>query len=246
MLFFYIDLQKTGFMKLKLFVIVQLLILTNIFAQYGDNGFSISANFSYTTTSRLFLFPNSIDKVLRNQSLPLDDILSYSAEIRYRIYEDLVLGLSVEYITKSEFGKNLTAGASRIDVDDGYKVFPIELTAYYILPFSTENFKFYMGGGGGIYIGEHVRKFGDVAVTNDTREFAYGIHASVGMEYMVVDFFSVRGEMKFRDPEFEMKSKYNKETTEYQGRIITLPSKPFDSKVNIDGIVFTVGAVFHF
>ena len=193
----------------------------------------------------MFLYPNSLDPFLRNSNIGLDDIFSYSSEIRYGVTEVFVVGLSIEYLQKKEFGRNLTIGTQRIEVEDGFRVYPIELSVYYILPFSTEYFKFFMGGGGGIYIGEHLRKFGDAEVTNVSRKFAYGIQVGVGMDYMITDYFSVRGELKFRDPEFEMTSKYSSKTINYFGTTYILSNEQFDSKVNIDGITFMAGIVFH-
>ena len=123
---------------------------------------------------------------------------------------------------------------------------PIEFTVYYFIPYSTEDFKFFMGGGLGIYLGEHIRNFEDVEVENVSRDFAWGIHGRMGMDYMITDFFSVRGEMKFRDPEFKMESRYTKESFTYRNFVVNLPEESFPSKINIDGMVFTFGVVLHF
>ncbi len=222
----------------------------SVFARYSAGKFAVSVNANYTTSSKLYLFPNAIDPFLRNQNIPLEDIYSYSVEVRYAFNESIALGLGTELIERTEFGKNITvtgpAGITRLEIEDGFRMFPIELTLYYIMPFSTEQFKFFMGGGGALYIGEHIRKFGTASVSNESRKFAYGIHVSAGMEYMITDYFSVRGETQFRDPEFEVTSKYNSKEILYNGNTYIIPNDTFDSEINIDGVTFTLGAVIHF
>ena len=77
-------------------------------------------------------------------------------------------------------------------------------------------------------------------------ELGYGIQVSLGMDYLVYNFVSVRGEMRFRDPSFENRSKYNKDLVTYEGRTYQLTNKEVDSEININGITFRIGAVFHF
>jgi len=134
----------------------------------------------------------------------------------------------------------------RITVEDGFKLIPVELSLYYMLPFSTELFKFLIGGGAGYYLGEQVRKFADVEVKNISRKTAYGIHVIISMDYFVFENVSLRTEMKFRDPQFIVKSEYTKNETIYNGREINLPQSSFDSKINLDGVTFILGAAFHF
>jgi outer membrane protein W len=237
---------------MKRIVIILCLISCGSFlsAQYAPGKFAVSVNANYTTSSKLYLFPNAIDPFLRNQNIPLEDIYSYSAEVRYAFNESIAIGLGTELLERTEFGKNITvagpSGITRLEIEDGYKMYPIELTLYYIMPFSTESFKFFMGGGGAVYIGEHIRKFGNASVSNQSREFSYGIHVSAGMEYMITEYFSVRGETQFRDPEFEMTSKYDNTEVLYNGSTYTIPDDTFESEINIDGVTFTLGAVFHF
>ncbi len=232
-------------LKIKLLIIFSLfLIQSKTFPQYNGNNFSLSLSASYTTTAKLFLHPNSPDIGIRNQFIPFQDILSYSSQLRYRISEPVILGLRVEYVSKSVSGRNLQNPF--YIVDDGFKVIPVELTVYYFLPFSTGDFKFYMGGGFGIYIGEQTRKFGDVEISNVKRDFAFGLQVETGMDYMIWNFLSAKFEMRFRDPEFEVKSKYDNEIVHYKGRTIKVSNEPFDSKVNINGITFTLGLVYQF
>jgi hypothetical protein len=219
-------------------------------AQYADKNFGITFFGSYTTSAKLFLYPYSSDDILRNTSFPIEDIFNGGFDFRYRFSSRMIAGLSVEYIRGIATGRNLTVlssgGTMTIEVEDGFSVAPVELNLYYLLPFSTETFKFMMGGGAGIYFGNHLRNFSDVSVTNSNRKFSYGIQVSVEMDYLISEFLAVRTGMKFRDPQFTLESKYNKRQADYQGIIITIPNEKFDSKVNIDGVTFSLGLVYLF
>jgi hypothetical protein len=233
-------------------IIIFLVVLTNISlqAQYGDHAFGLSFNYNFTTTSKLFLYPNAEDPFLRDQYIPIDDITSYSAELRVGITEEFAIGLSGEYMNAVNNNSRLVlggpAGSNMVNIQDGFEVYPVELSAYYIMPFSTEQFYFYIGGGLGLYFGNHVRNFGGTNVTTIRQDLGYGIQVSTGMDYLATDFFSVRGELKFRDPQFDMQSKYSKTEVIINGRTYQLNNDVFDSKVNINGITFSIGIVLHF
>ena len=65
------------------------------FAQANGKDFGISFNLNYTTTSKLFLQPDSPDLILRGVHQTLDDIYSYSIDVRYQALESIILGISV-------------------------------------------------------------------------------------------------------------------------------------------------------
>jgi outer membrane protein W len=219
------------------------------FGQYNGNDFAIALSYRYTTTSKIFLSPNSADPFLRRTNRPLEDIFSYAGEIKYRLMESIVLGLNIESIKGTEqvdirnFGIQIN---EKINAEDGYKVIPIEFSIYYHLPFSTEHWKFYMGGGFGYYWGDYIRNFNGISVSNLERDFAYGIQVAVGMDYMINNFSSVKFEMRFRDPEIETTSKYSSDTFMVNGRVIRIRQETFISKINIDGATFSLGAAIHF
>jgi hypothetical protein len=238
-------------MNFKFLLLFLLFPLIEIFPQYDGNNFSLGVNAVYTTTARLYLSPNSSDPTIRNNYFPMEDIINPAFEIRYRLTEKIIIGFGSEYMEKTKRGRNLTVftqggQTQTIEVDDGFRLIPFELTVYYLIPFSTEDFKFLMGGGGGYYFGEHVRNFGDANVKNESRKSAYGIHVLVGMDYMLRDNISLRFEMKFRDPQFNITSKYSSLKVNYRGRIVTVPQETFPSKINVDGVTFLLGAAFHF
>jgi hypothetical protein len=227
-----------------------ILFAAPLYSQFHENNFGISINAVYTTSADIFLNPNSSDIVVRNKPFVVVDILNPSLDIRYKFNEWFILGLNIEYMQKSAVGPNLTVFlGNRIvvfEVEDGFRVIPIELTAHYLFPFSTDRFIFMMGGGMGYYRGKFTRKFSDVDLSIQQRQVAIGIHVSASMDYMPLEFFSIRFEMKFRDPQYNVTSKYNKTIVIYQGEEIQLHDDAFETKVNVNGVTFILGAVFHF
>lgn len=218
-------------------------------AQYSENQYGLFLSANYTTTARLFLNPNSIQKVIREENIEVEGVYSGAIELRYRFNDDIMIGLGTEYVEHTSELRNVIGfppTLAGLDVQEGFKMIPIEISGYYFVPFSTEDFKFYMGGGLGIYFGTYIRKVGSAEVENVSSEFSWGIHGRLGMDYMITDYFSVRGEMKFRDPEFENESKFTESAISYRGTVINLPQQPFPTKVNIDGMTFALGAVLHF
>ena len=214
------------------------------FSQYRDNDFSIATNFSFNTTAKIFLTPDAESILDQNYNFGIENFYSYSTELRYRASEDLIFGLSIEYMNGSGKGRNLTS--NQFIVTDGFEIYPIEFSIYYFLPFSTEDFKFYMGGGVGIYTGKRTRSFGDISFEDVDNETGFGIQVSTGLDYLVFDFLSVRGELRFRDPDFRVTNKYDNDIVNYEGRQYRVPTGNISSKVNMDGITFRAGAVYHF
>jgi outer membrane protein W len=233
------------------YLIISLLLLTSYAnAQFGSKRFSIGVNGVYTTTARIYLNPNSSDPVLRNYAFEIADIINPALDFRYRITDDIIIGVGTEYMKATASGPNLTAFSGNstvtINVNDGFLLIPVEISGYYLLPFSTEKFKFLMGGGAGYYYGEHIRDFGDASVSTVNRDFAYGIQVSVSMDYMIRDDITVHSEMKFRDPQFKVKSAYNKLEVNYENQTILLAQKTFDSKIDVDGVTFILGFSYLF
>lgn len=236
-------------MNIKIAVVVIITSSLNAFAQFNGT-FGISVNGVYNTSARIYLSPYSSDIILRNNSFIIENIFNPSVDFRYKLSETIIVGFNTEYMRTTSTGPNLTVflgnSTATVNVEDGFQLIPLELSAYYLLPFSTERFKFLMGGGMGYYIGSHIRKFGDVEVSNAERKAAYGIHVSISMDYLIKEFISVRSEMKFRDPQFTVKSKYSKKEVNYNAHVIRLAQDSFDSKINVDGVTFILGLAFHF
>lgn len=227
---------------------LSLLISTSVLAQV--NRFSITLSGNYTTSAKVYLYPNASDPGIRNSSFIIEDIFNAGAEVKYSLTSDLLLGFNVEYISKTQKENNLTVisngNTETIPVDDGFEVIPFELSLYYKLAFSTTMFRFYMFGGSGFYYGNHIRKFGDASISNIKRKFAYGIHVGILTEYLLLSNLSINGGMKFRDPQFTVTNRYNNKEVNFEGRTVFIPQDEFDSKINIEGILFFLSVSYHF
>jgi hypothetical protein len=73
------------------------------------------------------------------------------------------------------------------------------------------------------------------------KEAEFCIHVSASVDYVPISFAVVRFQMKFRDPQFTVSSRYDQQEIEYQGHIVTLPGETFETKINMDGITFMLG-----
>ena len=237
-------------MRISIIIIFHILFYIPALCQYNGNDISIGIYGFYTTSASVFLNPNASDIVVRNGSFLIEDIWNPGVDIRFRVSEPLILGLNIEYIriTRSAPNLNVFLGGSVVTliVDDGFKLIPVELSAYYLLPFSTEGFKFLMGGGLAYYNGEFIREIGETEVKNITKEAAFGIHVSISMDYVPINDVAIRFQMKFRDPQFTVSSQYEQQEIEYEGNVIILPEGSFNTKINLDGITFMLGAAFQF
>ena len=233
--------------KFFLIVIFYILFSAGTFAQFSTGNLGIAVNAVYTTSVDIFLNPNSSNSEVRNKSFTLENIWNPGIDIRYRFTSEFILGLNIEYVKKTATVPNLTAFVGNqvlvFEVEDGFSAIPIELTAHYYFPFSTEDFKFMMGGGVGYYIGQFIRKFQEVELEMIQRKFALGLHVSASIDYIIIENLSARFEMKFRNPQYTITSKYSQTEVTYQGNIIQLPENPFDTKVDINGLTFILGFV---
>lgn len=218
------------------------------YSQFNDKRLSIGINGVYTTTAQIFLNPNSSDPVIRNTSFELTDIFDPAIDIRYRITDEIILGLGTEYMKATAGGGNLTIISGNltenIEITDGFLLIPIEFSGYYILPFSTERFKFLMGGGAAYYYGKHIREFGNAGISTVKRDIAYGIQVSISMDYLLSNDLTIHTEMKFRDPQFKLESAYDNQEINYNGNAIFIEQKTFNSKINVDGVTFILGVSF--
>lgn len=218
-------------------------ISKSLIAQYNISDFSISTNFSYNTTAKIFLTPNAEHVLDQNKYFEIEGIYSYSIELRYRLNESILFGLSAEYMMESGKGRNLSSNL--FVVKDGFELVPIELSIFYFLPFSTEDFKFFMGGGIGFYTGKRTREFGTAKFVDVKNDLGYGIQVNVGMDYMIFNNLSLRGELRFRDPDFKITNKYDSKIVVYEGRTYSVQDNNIISKLNLDGITFRIGFAFH-
>lgn len=191
----------------------------------------ISIKIVYLNSSKIFIYPDSPDLLLRKKNIPIDDIWGLGVEYRknFKDYK-FNLGLNLEYLQKVI--KNSTFKS-----DDGFWTIPIELTGYFYLPLGIEKWNIFMGAGLGAYIGGRNLKQDQKPTYNKNQKPGFGIHVIGGLDYFLLKEFGLRFELKFRDLYFNTTNKFE------NGDIY--PDE-FQSKVNADGMILSLGIVYNF
>jgi hypothetical protein len=195
-----------------------------------------------TTRTSLFLNPNAPDPVSRAQALDLTDFFGSGIEIKYFFPgSSLALSVSADYLRFREPNPISVSFRTAIPAEDGYVAIPVEATGYFIIPASGQTVKVFIGGGVGVYFGRRQYSLAGVeAPVTDTRP-GFGIHVLGGVSYRFTDWFSLVGEMKFRDLQFHSTNTFHVSRIPFQESFIAVSQTPFESSVQTDGIVFQLG-----
>jgi hypothetical protein len=224
-----------------------LFILAPAAAPAQEHPYSLGLFGTFISSSKLFHHPDDPDQIIRSQFLPLDDIFSAGFDLR-RNFEQFraQVGLSAEYISKTEVVYIPLSSTVSIPSEDGFTAIPIELSGYFLIPLGDTKLQIYMGGGGGIYLGTRTYRLGETEAPTVERNTGYGIHVLSGVEYWLKPGLSLRSDVKFRDIQFETINRFESLTTTYLGRTILLDQTPLQSRVSIDGMTLTLGIAVHF
>lgn len=232
----------TGRSVCAVLAILCMMWIQDAFAQEGN--FSVALKANLTTSSRLFTDPNSPDVFERSQYLVIEDFFGYGVEVRYQLPEsNIALGFSADYIRATN-DRSVTIVSTIVPIEDGYRVIPIELTGYFLIPLSGPTFGVYMGGGAGAYFGNRLHRVGDTEAPTTSTERGFGIHVLGGVSYRFTGWFSLEAEMKFRDLQFQTTNRFASSTVMYKGVVISVDQ--LDASVHTDGVVFQLGTVFNF
>lgn len=223
---------------------VLVLLTVNTFRGKAADGIvTITAKATLTTSSQIFIHPDSPDPIEQNLFVPLENEFGGGVEIKYTFLQmNLAVSLSAEYIATSFSGQS----TSGLPLEDGYRVVPVELTAYFIVPISGPELKIFMGGGGGAYVGERTYRLAGVEAPSVGSRTGFGIHVLGGASYNLTPALAVTGEMKFRDLQFDTANAFQSSHLFYNGRIVEVGTEPFSSRVHTDGVVFNLGVAFSF
>jgi len=216
----------------------------------GDGEGSLCLRATYITSARIYHAPHSSDEILRNEYAAVKGMASYGGEIRYHIPSSFIeIGIGTEYLSTTRSGQfSLVSGSDAylFPTNEGFTLVPIEVSAHVILPFSGEQIRLTMGGGTGFYFGRRTLRVADVDVPTEKTAFGFGIHVQTGIDYLLTKKLAFRGEIKFRDPQFEITNRNDTMVLYHQGRFISVEQTEIFSRINIDGIAFTLGIVYYF
>lgn len=228
-----------------------LLLVTALAApplQAGEARFTLIAKGNLTTSSQLFVNPDAVDLPARGQSVPITNSFGFGAELRYRFSEtNIALGISADYIRAHTSTDIAAFPSTTIRVDDGYTVVPVELTGYFVIPFSGETFGIFIGGGPGLYFGRRIYRIGDTeAGVSGNPVPGFGIHVLTGVRYRVEGPFEAVFEMKFRDLQFRSENAFASSPIRASNVLINVGTQPFSARTQTDGVVFQLGIAFSF
>ena len=209
---------------------------------YGqENTVAVVLRGNFTTGSELFPDAESADPVARAHSFTLNSIPGVGLEIRYTLPRtNVAVGLSADYLRAGN-SLQIPGLPSSVPAEDGFLVIPVELTGYFLLPFSGSSFGVYMGGGVGGYFGRRIYRIADVEAQPLSQGQGFGIHVLGGVLFRISGILALLGEMKFRDVQFESTTAFPLSQTIYNGIPVTLDREPQVSIVHVDGIVFQIG-----
>jgi len=212
----------------------------------GEKNLSAILRGNYTTTSKVFFSPNAATQEQRGQYFELEGIAGGGVELRYHWPgESFFLSFSIDYLTKSreQLQPVVFAPQRRVPVTEGLRLIPVELGVHTFIPLGSETMRLSMGGGISAYAGERILRVARVDAAMQNKPLKVGIHIASGFEYQVYSGLWLRGDMKFRDPELRTASRFTQSEAEYEGLIIPLPQGELSSRINVDGLAFSLGVV---
>ena len=122
---------------------------------------------------------------------------------------------------------------------------PLELGIKWLLPVSTDNFKLYIGGGGGIYFGDRTRTMQNLVSSNIEKTPGFSLNILSGIGYYIARNISVNFELKFREASFDIESKYNSNIININGTQYSITT-PFYTRFNVDGVRISAGLKYQF
>ena len=199
--------------------------------------------------------PRSADPIEREATINLNGGYGYGAELNYEppLFDlGLVFYLSTEYFRSrtNELVMRLTnvENTAQVRINEDYSIIPVEAGIKWSLPVSTDNFKIYIGGGGGIYFGDRTRTMQDLTSYNIGKQAGFSLNILSGLEYYIARNLSANFELKFRDvleASFEAESAFNKNVMIINGTQYGIES-PFYTKFIVDGVRLSAGLKYQF
>ncbi len=214
-------------------------------AQTGEWNLSAVVRGVLITSSKIYPNPNNPSFDLRIVNTPFTSVTGFGGEIRIqRFGTSYFLYLSAEVLSEVRSEQKLDGSINpprRVPVDEGYRMIPLELGGHVYVPVGSQSWKLSMGGGIGAYHTERVYSIAGVSSQPVGNRFGFGIHVSINTEYVILPRVSVMVGIKFRDPEVDVRNKFNAASTRYDNIVIPLPQGEFPSRINVDGMTLSAG-----
>jgi hypothetical protein len=217
---------------------VLLLFATTVHAQDRPN--AVALQWNVVASSRIFTSPLSRDPVLRNTTTDIG--VSYGWNISYA--RDLTAASSLQLSLEYNPGAMESTDHYRTQFEDGYRLYAGEALGVFRLPVSGETFVLFIGGGGGLYWGTRTFSIAGIASRSVSTRTSFGIVTTFGMEYHVFPALSLKGELRFRDPQVTTENVFDQPSVVSNGVSYPLETTPFSSRINGNGNIYALGVVF--
>jgi len=206
---------------------------------------SVAAKGSYTTSTRFLYNVDRPDVFIDDKYFSYN--FGFGLDVRMLAFsDDILIGINVEKIktleqtTETVYGNGLSYD---IPVTEGFVVYPIELSGYFVIPFSSDDARVYLGGGIGWYFGERIYSIAGAHAATLNSPSGFGIHVLTGADVRITSTIAVRGELKFRDPQFDSVNQFKETSTTYNGLKVLLDPATSTTRVNLNGITYGLGLV---
>lgn len=240
----------------NIFLVLVLALPSLIFSQQSNrpfsffNDFIVTGSLNYVSSATIQLDPYSPDIVERNSTLELSGGYGYGFTIRTKLFRnDLYLGLSGEYVRIQDNNAVLIlegdSTTARLKLTETITSFPAELTVYFNVPSFQENLNIYLGGGIGLYSGDRKRKILNFESETISKSFGLSLVVLSGIEYYFEKNFMTFMEMRFRDGEYNVRSKFPLSYVTLNGVSYSL-DKDMNSKIFLDGLKISFGLGYRF
>lgn len=226
---------------MKKILLLVMVLWCSLSAQEWDASITLKGTF---TTSTRFLY--DIDREIYSGEDVLESNYGFGADLRWNmLWERFYFGIGLEKIRSTELSHVVYTHLRDLHVptEEGFELSAIEMSGYYIVPISSENIRFYIGGGFGLYDGERIHRYANVQTATVKSESNIGIHVMTGIDYKVHSRLAIRGELKFRDPHFNITDKFDKPYAEYLGNRIPLSQRERMTQINLFGVNYMLGIV---
>jgi len=210
----------------------------------------VNGSLNYVSSATIQLAPYSSDLIQRNSTLEISGGYGYGFSIRTKILRnDLFIGVSAEFIKIQDNDAVLTlegdTSIARIKLSETITAYPVELTAYFNVPSFQENLNIYLGGGIGFYSGDRIRKIQNFQSETISKSIGLSLVVLSGIEYYFEKNFMSFMELRFRDGEYDVKSKFPLSFVNINGATYPL-EKEMNSKIFIDGLKISLGLGYRF
>lgn len=210
----------------------------------GERHILVTVKGSLTSNTRILYNINTYNPFDPGKNIASN--LGFGADLRGNILWDrFYIGAGFEKVQAKETFQLYYPQYPSLQVpsEEGFSINIIELSGYYIVPISSENLQFYLGGGFGAYSGNRSYSIAGIHAATLNNISSVGIHVLTGIEYYVFNFLALRAELKFRDPHFDVTNKFEQPFTEFDQRQIPLSQTESVTRINLYGINYAAGIV---